>query len=262
MCRDIVEAFEESLSSGQKKSSRRRKRIFTREKKKMQNSYGVTMTQRVPIKMTFGNVAHDSAALNDNSSPPAGRVEVTVEHSEGVKRSKAPKTVSNTQTVPVHVVSDANNHGPELSGLMANARTLDEHFQQIIPVEGDNPINCQSKVTSVEERLSNRHRGAKRRKSGSVRRVTLEATALDIDDSGNTVLQSSCDRVEQLGRPDSHCKKKIDSPRSSAVITRLIKPISYSTSVTNNIQDVSVTFVAMRSLRIGDSSLEFSDSFS
>ncbi|KAJ8442538.1 hypothetical protein Cgig2_026480 [Carnegiea gigantea] len=249
MCRDIVEAFEESLSSGKKKSSRRRKRIFTQEKRKMQNSYGVSKTKRVPVKMTLGNEAHDSATLNDNSSLQAGTVEDTVEHSEGIKRSKAPTRVdcSDTETVALHVDSNAKKHVPQLSAQNANGRTSDEHFQQLNPVGGDNSANCQSKVNGVEGGLCNQFKGAKRRKSGSVRRVTLEATALDVGDSGNTILQSSCDRAEQLGKPDNHCKRKIDSPRSSAVITRLIKPISYSTSVTNNIQDVSVTFVAMRS---------------
>lgn len=217
-CPDVVEAFEESLRSGQKKSSRKRKRKFTQPKKKMQYSYGVSK-----------------------------------KHDEAKKRPRRAKSIDckSSETVSPHVASNEKENGGQLFVQNSSGKDLVVHDQQPLAVEGDCPANCQSNANCVEAGQSNQRRGAKRRKSGSVRRFTQDMTSLSIDYFANAAPMniSSCDRAEEvmLGNCDAYRKKKIEGSRSSNVITRLIKPISYSASVTNNVQDVTVTFVAMRS---------------
>ncbi|XP_021759958.1 chromo domain protein LHP1-like isoform X2 [Chenopodium quinoa] len=217
-CPDVVEAYEESLRSGSKKSSRKRRRKFTQPKKKMQYTYG-------------------ASKKND----------------EAMRRPRAAKSVDykGSETVSPHVASNEKQNTDQLYGQSSSGKNMDVHFPQPMTVEGDGLTNSQSNANSVEVGESNLRRGAKRRKSGSVRRFPQDTSSLNIDYFANAAIGniSSCDRAEELmlANSDAYRKKKFDSSRSSSVITRLIKPISFTASVTNNIQDVSVTFVAMRS---------------
>lgn len=217
-CPDVVEAYEESLRSGQKKSSRKRKRKFTQPKKKMQYSYGVSK-----------------------------------KHGEAVKRSRAAKVTDykGSETVSPNVPSNDKESSDQLFGQNASEKNMVVLYSEPMTVEGDGPANCQSNANCLEVGQSNQRRGAKRRKSGSVRRFTQDMTSLSFDYIANAAQGniSSCNRAGELmsGNSEAYRNKEFDSSRSSTVITRLIKPISYSASVTNNVQDVSVTFVAMRS---------------
>ncbi|XP_021850550.1 probable chromo domain-containing protein LHP1 isoform X2 [Spinacia oleracea] len=217
-CPDVVEAYEERLRSGHKKNSRKRKRKFTQPKKKMQYSYGASK-----------------------------------KHCEEIKRPRVAKSVGykGTETVSPHVASNGKENSTQLFGQNSSGKNMDEHFLQSMAVEGDGLEHHQSNVNSVEIGQGNQRRGAKRRKSGSVRRFTQDMTSLNFDYLANTAPGniSSCDRVGEptLGNSDAYRKKTFESSRNSAVITRLVKPISYSASVTNNVQDVLVTFAAMGS---------------
>lgn len=239
------------MNSGQK-SSRKRKRKFTQPKKKMQYSYSVSKSKVTPPKLTLGNEPPNPIGLDKYANLQAGMVEVVVRHDENIRRSRATKKsdCNDSEAVSPHLDSSDKKHGTESCGPNTSERDLDMEFQNV-PVEGVSLANYQSKANSTEVGQSTQQRGAKRRKSGSVRRFTPDITSLNLDYTGNILpgTISSCNRVEQsmLGNSDVHRKKKFDNSRSSAVITRLIKPISYSASVTNNVQDVSVTFVAMRS---------------
>lgn len=220
----------------------------------MQYSYGVSKSKLTPIKLSISNEQQSYAAL-DNSSQAhlqPRMVDVVVEHDEAKKRPRRAKSIDckSSETVSPHVASNEKEYGGQLFGQNSSGKDLVVHDQQPIAVEGDGPANCQSNANCVEAGQSNQRRGAKRRKSGSVRRFTQDMTSLSIDYFANAAPMniSSCDRAEEvmLGNSDAYRKKKIEGSRSSNVITRLIKPISYSASVTNNVQDVSVTFVAMR----------------
>ncbi|KAK9742688.1 hypothetical protein RND81_03G191100 [Saponaria officinalis] len=249
-CPDVVEAYEESLQSGQKKNSRKRKLKFTQQKKKMQYSYGATKSKISPVKLSLSNERQDSAAL-DNSNPDhpqPGMVDIVVEHAEAIKRSKAANKVdcNGSMNLSPTVANTEKDHpqSAQLSGQKVNS-------EKPVHVEGDvPPANELSKYTSIEAGQSNQRRGAQRRKSGSVRRFTPEDSSFGIDCLG-TPLPFNADtseRVEKLmvGSSDASRKKKSDTSRSS-YITKIVKPISYSASVTNNVQDVAVTFVALRS---------------
>uniref|UniRef100_A0A803MZX5 Chromo shadow domain-containing protein n=1 Tax=Chenopodium quinoa TaxID=63459 RepID=A0A803MZX5_CHEQI len=254
-CPDVVEAYEESLRSGSKKSSRKRRRKFTQPKKKMQYTYGVSKSKLTPVRISLSNEHQRSAAL-DNSvqahSQP-GMVDVVVEHDEAMRRPTAAKSVDykGSETVSPHAASKEKQNNDQLYGQSSSGKNMDVHFPQPMTLEGDGLTNSQSNANSVEVGESNLRRGAKRRKSGSVRRFPQDTSSLNIDYFANAAIGniSSCDRAEELmlANSDAYRKKKLDSSRSSSIITRLIKPISYTALVTNNIQDVSVTFVAMRS---------------
>ncbi|KAH9610257.1 hypothetical protein KSS87_010655 [Heliosperma pusillum] len=254
-CPDVVEAYEESLQSGQKKNSSKRKRKFTQQKKKMQYSYGATKSKISPVEMPLNNDPQDSAALDNskNAYRQPGMVDIVVEHDEALKRSRAVKKVdrNGSQTAPLAVTGSEKDHTEllPLSGPNAIRRNLDEHLQQPVLVEGNGPSNQLSKSTCVEAGQSNQRRGAQRRKSGSVRRFKQDVTSLNIDcfDAPLPGNGSTSEGAEQLvvRSCDVFRKKRSDSSRS-ATITKIIKPISYSASVINNVQDVSVTFVVMR----------------
>ncbi|XP_074280088.1 chromo domain protein LHP1-like [Silene latifolia] len=254
-CPDVVEAYEESLH-GQKKNSSKRKRKFTQQKKKMQYSYGATKSKISPVEMPLNNDPQDSAALDNskNAYRQPGMVDIVVEHDEVLKWSRAAKKVdrNGSQTVSPAVTGSEKDHTEflQLSGQNASRRNLDEHLQQSVRVEGNGPSNQLSKSTCVEPGQSNQRRGAQRRKSGSVRRFTQDVTSLNID-CFDTPLPGNASTSEGnellvVGSSDVFRKKRSDSLRS-ATITKIIKPISYSASAINDVQDVSVTFVVMRS---------------
>ena len=187
----------------------------------------------------------------DNSAQAHPQPCIVAEHGEATKRPRTAKNIDckGPETVSPHVASNEKENGNQLSGQNLSGKDLDVKCPQLVTVEGDDPANCQSLENGVDAGQNNPRRGAKRRKSGSVRRFTQDMTSLSIDYFANAPLNiSSCDRAEELmlGNSNAYRKKKFDGSRNTSVITRLIKPISYSASVTNNVQDVSVTFVAMR----------------
>ncbi|XP_074263099.1 chromo domain-containing protein LHP1 [Silene latifolia] len=246
---DVIEAYEESLQSGQKKSSRKRKRKFTQQKKKMQYSYGATKSKISPIKLPLNSLEHpNSSTLESNHvHPQSGMVDIVVKSEETTKRSRGSKKIDCNGSMKVSPASSEKDRSEsQLSGQNANGRNSDIHLQQPMNVEvGPAESPC------VKAGQTNQRRGARRRKSGSVRRFTQTESSLNIDCFGTPlpVNTSASEKVEQLtvGSSDASRKKKYDNTRNSPIITKIIKPISYSASVTNNIQDVAVTFVVMRS---------------
>lgn len=242
------------MRSGQKKTSRKRKRKFTQPKKKMQYFYGVSKSKLTHSKLSLSHENETSATLENSvqAYPQPSMVAIVVEHDEAMKRPRATRSFDckGSETLSPHVASNGKENSDQLYGQDTSTKNMDVHLQLPMTVEGDGPENCQSNANCVEVGQGNLCRGAKRRKSGSVRRFTPDMTSHSFDYLPNTAPAniSSCDRVDKLmlGSSDACCKKKFDSSRSSNVITSLIKPISYSASVTNNVQDVAVTFVALR----------------
>lgn len=154
-----------------------------------------------------------------------------------------------------------NEYDPKLSELKGATFTNDVdklaiHFQEPKASGGNNTIDGQSKVECTGPIQGNRSTGAKRRKSGSVKRFKQEphlcvqtvaenATSRTSTGSAGKVEQLRVENVDVAGECSIQ-KKKLDESRNSSRITRIIKPIGYSASVSNNIQDVSVTFMASR----------------
>ncbi|XP_038877764.1 chromo domain protein LHP1-like isoform X2 [Benincasa hispida] len=91
--------------------------------------------------------------------------------------------------------------------------------------------------------------GAKRRKSSRVKRFTKdsalsEESEQELKQNAATVSIEPTDRSKQFGPENPSLS---GHSRNVPTITRIIKPVGYSVSVLNNIPDVIVTFLAVRS---------------
>lgn len=93
--------------------------------------------------------------------------------------------------------------------------------------------------------------GAKKRKSGFVKRFKKDPESGVVDDASNGVTPSaslvplSIQHPEFLGNNMS-CKSKFEDSKSMCTITEIVKPISYKASISNNVQEVLVAFEAIR----------------
>lgn len=161
----------------------------------------------------------------------------------------------------IESLKDGNEYDPKLSELKAtftneiNMDKLAIHFEEAKASEGDGTVNGVSKADCVEPDQSNRRTGAKRRKSGSVKRFKQESCLCEPGDAQNARTRSGGlgSRVQppgtgNIGFPgeNSSSRNGVDGFKNESNITRIIKPVGYSATVSNNIQDVSVTFIAMR----------------
>lgn len=233
-CSDVIDAFEDSLRSGKhRKRKRKHGTPHTQPKKKQQRSTfpaDVTgdrngdikeITKQTGVENGCGNVSQQ----NDNSK-------------------------------------DGNEYDPKLSELKTimstnevNMDKLAIHFEEAKASEGDAPADGGLKTDCIEPAQSNRRIGAKRRKSSSVKRFKQDSGSREpVSQNATTRSGGSFGRVQQpfTGNPgfrgeNSICRNGTDNCKDASNITRIIKPIGYSASVSNNIQDVSVTFTAMRS---------------
>lgn len=123
--------------------------------------------------------------------------------------------------------------------------------------EEDGSTDGFSKVESAQpSQQGNQVTGAKRRKSGCVRRFKQDLRPSDRDEVRNAVARSangSCGKGEKSGNEDVGStedeigdKNKVDDSARPPFIAKIIKPIRYYATVTDNVQQVSITFKALR----------------
>lgn len=161
-------------------------------------------------------------------------------------------------------IKDGNEYDPKLSELkttmFTNEVNMDElaiHFEEAKASEGDGLVDGLSKADCVEPVQSNRRTGARRRKSGSVKRFKQESCPCEpvITHNANARTRSGASggRVQPpgTGNPgfpgeNSSSRNGIDGFKNASNITRIVRPMAYSVSVSNNVQDVLVTFMATR----------------
>ncbi|KAL8171446.1 hypothetical protein V2J09_023250 [Rumex salicifolius] len=213
LCPDIVEAYEQSLQSGKK--TRKRKRKYTQPKKKLQYSYASSGSKEVK-KSRVGRKPSENEPLHEPS------------YNLGRKETKGDE-----------YSSDKDN----------DTRKITIQLQEAAKGDGSS-VNSSSKGDSTEPSQGDRRTGAKRRKSGSVQRFKPDSSISDPSHAANSIpVNGSYDSAEQLmtGNIDLYPKMKFDLSRDSSIIIRILKPIGYSTSKSNEVEDVSVTFVAIRS---------------
>lgn len=155
----------------------------------------------------------------------------------------------------------ANEGGADnLRGTVAvNQESADKcavNYQESYAFEGDGHANGQSKVDCLDQVPSGRSTGARRRKSGSVKRFKQESVPCEPNEAQNAMARNSngpCGRVglggggnpDFIGNALDH-KSNFDNLRSMPTITEIIKPISYQSSMINDVRDVCVTFMALR----------------
>ncbi|XP_021282791.1 chromo domain-containing protein LHP1 [Herrania umbratica] len=274
-CSDVIDAFEESLRSG--KQNRKRKRKYggphTQSKKKQPRSsattYNATGLEVSVVDKSLSLVPLDNSGIADlTASSP-----VTVSAREGETNGSANNVkVANrvkengSANISKQIVEwkDENDYDTKLSELKGaissngvNADKLAMRFQEGKASESDGLGNGLQKVDRGESVHCDRRTGAKRRKSGSVKRFKQ-----DLASSGSNLTQNATPNIhvgygiadaligiEGLGLTAdglSH-RPQIDNSVNVPVITKILKPVGFSASVADNIQDVAVTFLAIRS---------------
>lgn len=235
-CSDVIDVFEESMRSGKhRKRKRKHGTPHTQPKKKQQRStfpaYDMTGDRNGDVKETTKQTGVENGC---------GNVSYQIDNSK-----------------------DGNEYDPKLSELKAimstnevNMDKLAIHFEEAKASEGDGPIDGGPKADCLEPVQSNRRTGAKRRKSGSVKRFKQESCVCEpvVSHHATTRSGGSGGRLQSpgTGNPgfageNSNYRNGTDGSKNASNITKIIKPIGYTASVSNNIQDVLVTFTAMRS---------------
>ncbi|CAH9147857.1 unnamed protein product [Cuscuta epithymum] len=229
-CSDFIEVFEESLRSG-KRSTRGRKR-----------KHSITHTQ-----------AKKKQKLQQPCSP------------EAVAYSLPPMTVRQVdEPLPIPSYDDPNivNHQ------MKNEAELAAHECQEILNSSEcrktsEPNDLDSKLSELSEtpltdgpHVNNQSHdepgrciGAKRRKSGSVKRFKKESSSSVFDDVADRV--ASCNTSVAVSEGVQNCAfvgndwayKGFEDAYN---VTQIVKPMGYQTSMSNGVQEVSITFLAKR----------------
>ncbi|XP_059312006.1 chromo domain protein LHP1 [Lycium ferocissimum] len=254
-CSDVIDAFEESSQSGKQRSTRKRKRKVgatqTQPKKKQQQQQ-----QSSPAAATY-NVPAVKVRIIEEPTPsplPSGLKSTNrVNNIGGVLNSKVDKVVNETDLrlcLSLEETGEQNELNLKLSELKGATSTNENPMDR----SGNGLSNGFAKVNGAESNQSDRCTGAKKRKSGSVRRFKQDTTSAVVDDVQDalaggalaTFVQEGSHNHEFVGS-DLVCRNKPDDSKDAYTITQLIKPISYSASLSNDVQDVSVTFRAKRS---------------
>ncbi|KAM7272393.1 hypothetical protein ACFE04_027056 [Oxalis oulophora] len=238
----VVEAFEDSLRSG--KSSRKRKRksagLHTQSNKKKPSSsisvpYNITdINFGIVGKNTLAPSSLNNASLIDHRAPTQQLIEYNVDINNGSKQIVEWK--------------DENEYDPKLSELRGAISTNSE-FNGL--------TNGVTRVESLDP-ANNRRIGAKKRKSGSVKRFKKDLTSREPVEDHSLVLApeftvGASGAVSYIGTggpglvwDNTSQKNNAANCRNVPPIVKIIKPIDFSSSASNNCQDVLVTFVAVR----------------
>ncbi|EOY10374.1 Chromodomain protein, putative isoform 3 [Theobroma cacao] len=272
-CSDVIDAFEESLRSG--KQNRKRKRKYggphTQSKKKQPRSsattYNATGLEVSVVDKSLSLVPLDNSGIADlaASSP------VTVSAREGETNGSAnnvkvanrvKENGSANGSKQIDERKDENDYDTKLSELKGaissngvNADKLAMRFQEGKASESDGLANGLQKVDRGESVHSDRRTGAKRRKSGSVKRFKQDLVSSGPNLTPNATpnihvgyaIADAQIGIEGLGLTAdglSH-RPQIDNSVNVPVISKILKPVGFSASVSDNIQDVSVTFLAI-----------------
>ncbi|CAA2974208.1 chromo domain LHP1-like [Olea europaea subsp. europaea] len=228
-CSDVIDAFEESLKAGKSWSMRKRKRrcgiSFTRTKKNDQQQSPTAATYNVPshrVRIKKGPIPfpqiNDSAAAIDN-----GKTRVIVNRVE---------TSKNVNENGLELLLEGRNEKGEfdlkLCELKGATITSECNMDRLaVPSQvgqvtrGDAFANGLEIADVVEPPLSSQCIGARKRKSGSVKRFKNGPGSYTMDVAPN---------ARELG----------------TTIARIIKPISYQISISNNFEEVLVAFDAVR----------------
>ncbi|XP_027354750.1 chromo domain protein LHP1-like [Abrus precatorius] len=239
---DLIDAFEDSLKSG-KQRKRKRKYVVhhVQPKKRLQRSTTSYSLRHFPTENHIPahpqtHIATDIGQTNANPTAPS-----QPEH-------------ANVNGFAKHEDNDYDPKLSELKATMNNGVDIDKlaiHFQQPKVSTVNGHVDGQSKVDCVEPVQNGRCRGAKRRKSGSVKRFKKETYACEPVDAQNAIGISvgtgepGCRGIAGYMQNNSHTN--MGNATTACNIVKIIKPIGYSASLSDNIHDVSVTFMAMRS---------------
>ncbi|XP_022863603.1 chromo domain protein LHP1-like isoform X1 [Olea europaea var. sylvestris] len=243
-CSDIIDAFEESLKAEKGQSPRKRKRksslSFTRTKKKHRQRSPVAATYNVPSQRVR---IKEGLNANDN-----GKTHVSVVNN--VETSK--KVNKNGRKMVWKGRNKKSELGLKLceQGAMVisedNVDRLAVASQEGQVTTGDAFANGLQTADVEEPALSSQCIGAKKRKSGSVKRFKKGPVSQNANTTCTLAEPSGVQSPDFLGNNMSGKSQLQDSGKLGTTIAQIIKPISYQISISNNVEEVLVAFDAVR----------------
>ncbi|XP_028755652.1 chromo domain protein LHP1 [Neltuma alba] len=255
---DVIDAFEKSLKSG-KHRKRKRKHVVqhTQIKKRQQRSATSYSLRRFAPPVADNHPL--SAPLVDPSTPdiPA-RPHTVIFADDGENYGKVSGTVENglanvsKQGVERNEEPDYDPKISELKAITINGNDADKvavHSQEAKTSTGNGQMGGQCKADSGEPGQSGRCRGAKRRKSGSVKRFKNDSHSGEHVDalkplSGGAMEHAGTGTLASAGN-NSH--QIVNDAKTACNIIKLIRPVGYQASIAEgNGHNISVTFVALR----------------
>ncbi|XP_054781090.1 chromo domain-containing protein LHP1 [Prosopis cineraria] len=256
---DVVEAFEVSLRSGKHRKRKRKHAVHHTLPKKRQHRSTTSYSLRQFSAKSVADNHCQSAPTNDPSltdlpahpQPVIFADEVEENGNGGSFGNAGPADENWGLNVSKLRVERESDYDPKLTELKAtssfmtangiNSNKLAIHIQEANASIGNAQMNGQSKVDCMGLNQGGRCRGAKRRKSGSVKRFKK-----DSDDTQNQaiIVEQAWSEITGFGGNNSH---KMGDAKTSCNIVKIIKPLSYSASVSSEIPDIIVNFLAMRS---------------
>lgn len=245
-----------SLRSG-KKSARRRKRKYgntqSQAKKKQQQRSPAAATYNVPaVKVRIIEEPVPFPPLDDKGA--ANGEEPNVGSVSGSEQAKqVTENGANSVSSKNGEIEEQNELSLKLSELKGSTSMVHDSVVKPGSHSNEAPVaNGLANADSAEPSQSGRCTGAKKRKSGSVRRFKQETPTSATDNQQNMTSNNSSYGLTGNQRPQNHdvgndfgIKSKTEN-KNICTITEIVKPISYSSSMSNNVQDISVTFMAKR----------------
>ncbi|XP_027162405.1 chromo domain protein LHP1 isoform X1 [Coffea eugenioides] len=256
-CSDVIEAFEDSLRSG-KRSTRRRKRKYgsaqSQSKKKQQQRSPAAATYNVPaVKVRILEKPLPFPPLNEPGSTNGEAGVNGVDNENG----------ANPATFRTDLLEEPNELNLKISELRGAAVSNEDCVDKYTIDAQEAPLSEQSgranglqNADCPEPVQSGRCTGAKRRKSGSVKRFKQDSPSGMAENLQNiAATNGSCGMSANSGSQSSdhmandlRFKSKVDGSKHICDITEIVKPVSYLSAAANsNGQDISVTFMAKRS---------------
>ncbi|KAK8593945.1 hypothetical protein V6N13_042501 [Hibiscus sabdariffa] len=271
-CRDVIDAFEESLRLGKHNRKRKRKSGGPQIQSKKKQPHSSAFTSNVSSlevgvvdkSLSVPRENSDSAGLPASSptAVPAREGENNRNANNVKKRNIVKENGSTSGSKKIHRRKDENDYNTKLSDLKVSSNGVNADKRAIRVQEGnasgnDGLTDGLPNVDGVESVKSDRRTGAKRRKSGSVKRFKQ-----DISSFGSNLTQSATPNIRVgYGTTDAQIGIEnlcltadglnntplIDNAANMPIITKILKPVGFSASVSDNNQDVSVTFLAIGS---------------
>ncbi|XP_025643652.2 chromo domain-containing protein LHP1 isoform X1 [Arachis hypogaea] len=253
---EVIDAFEDCLRSG-KQRRRKRKHVdhHTQPKKRHHRSATSYTLRRFPTPAADHHLQPEPEPLavagplppdlpaNPQTVVFADELETNTDDSRAQPPNQNGFADASGQII---LRSQENDYDPKLSELRATANNgvdadnLAPHVQLANASAGNGHPAGDLKVNSMDPPQSDRCRGAKRRKSGSVKRFKCPSEAVDTQKSFSVFGTGQAGMPRDVGN-NSHGRNC-----NVGNIVKIIKPIGYSASLSGNTQDILVTFIAVR----------------
>lgn len=217
-----------------------KKRCFQTEEFKMIPN----LTSANQINYVGNSVTNADAAINNEQ---VGRKVVV---GKEIGESKKKSGNEEAEASPAQGVD--NGHNLEALNLAEQIGT-NGHVSVNPPCgKEDGSLDGFSKVECAQVLQGNIPTGAKRRKSGFVRRFTQGSITGQLDEQQTVTVRREtgpCGKGEKAiikHVTEFDDKSKLDDAVKLPSITKLLKPVRFYASVVNNVQQVSITFKALR----------------